>query len=222
MRGVFSLERSWNGVGRCWMQKATETAYALFCQGRRVRAFPPRGRGTRRTGGTRYWWPWRGPLHESNRTAALIENVSTVLADKHGNRLESFRQALADGGYHVEKVVLDSSEFGVPQKRKRAFFFVTREALNLDRITELLERHKVPPVTTQEALHGLPTPTVRPDTYDDEAEVEGPANHFAMRHSERDRWHGSFNRTGSETMAPKAKQFSRAAPPPNVRSDGDK
>jgi DNA (cytosine-5)-methyltransferase 1 len=115
---------------------------------------------------------------------ALIENVSTVLAEKHGDRLENFRKALADGNYHVEKVLLDSSEFGVPQKRKRVFFFVTRQPLDHDRILDLLQRHKVPPVTTREALHGLPTPPVRPDTYDDEAEVEGPANHFAMRHSE--------------------------------------
>ena len=41
----------------------------------------------------------------------------------------------------------------------------------------------VPPVTTCKALHGLRTPAVRPDIYDDEAEVQGPANHFAMRHS---------------------------------------
>lgn len=42
---------------------------------------------------------------------------------------------------------------------------------------------KVPPVTTREALQGLPTPAVRPDIYDDEVEIEGLANHFAMRHS---------------------------------------
>ena len=73
---------------------------------------------------------------------AVIENVTTVLAKKHGDRLESFRKALADGNYRVEKVVLDSSHFGVPQKRKRAFFFVTRQALDVDRIRTLLECHK--------------------------------------------------------------------------------
>jgi DNA (cytosine-5)-methyltransferase 1 len=116
---------------------------------------------------------------------AVIENVSTVLAEKHGERLESFRQVLARADYHVEKRVLDSSEYGVPQKRKRAFFFVTRHPLDPDQIKDLLERHKGPPVTAQKALHGLPRPAVRPDIYDDEAEVEGPANHFAMRHSKR-------------------------------------
>lgn len=116
---------------------------------------------------------------------AVIENVSMVLADKHGDRIKSFGRVLTEAGYHVEKKVLDSSEYGVPQRRKRAFFFVTRRVLDLDRIGELLERHKVPLVTTREALDGLPTPEVRPDVYDDETQVEGPTNHLAMRHSRR-------------------------------------
>jgi len=116
---------------------------------------------------------------------AVIENVSTVLAEKHGDRLASFREVLAEAGYHVEKKVLDSSEYGVPQRRKRAFFFINRRPLDPQRIDDLLARHKAPPVTTREALHGLPTPTVRPDVYDDEAEVQGPANHLAMQHSKR-------------------------------------
>lgn len=115
---------------------------------------------------------------------AIIENVSTVLADKHGERLDSFKQTLTEAGYYVGKIVLNSSEYGVPQKRKRAFFFVTQRPLDLQIIEKLLDCHKVPPVTVQDALHGLPTPPVRPDSYDDEAELEGPTNHFAMRHSQ--------------------------------------
>jgi len=116
---------------------------------------------------------------------ALIENVSTVLADKHGDRLENFKQVLANGNYYVQEVLLDASEFGVPQKRKRAFFFVTRQLLDFDHVLELLARHKVAPITTRDALCGLPSPVVRPDSYDDEAEMKGPANHFAMQHSKR-------------------------------------
>jgi DNA (cytosine-5)-methyltransferase 1 len=77
----------------------------------------------------------------------------TVLAKKHGHRLESFREVLAEAGYHVVEKVLDSSEYGVPQKRKRAFFFVTRRPLDPQRIGALLVRHKLSPVATRYALH---------------------------------------------------------------------
>lgn len=116
---------------------------------------------------------------------ALIENVSTVLAEKHGDRLENFSEVLARAGYHVTRRLLDSSQYGVPQKRKRAFFLVSRCPLDPQRIDGLLGRQKVPPVTTRDALNGLPKPAVRPDLYDDEAEVEEPMNHLAMQHSKR-------------------------------------
>jgi len=116
---------------------------------------------------------------------ALIENVSTVLANKHEEHLKAFKKSLNQGGYHVEKVVLDSSEYGVPQKRKRAFFFITRQAIDQELILGLLEPYKSSVIATRQALHGLPTPPVRPDKYDDEADVKGYDNHFAMQHSER-------------------------------------
>jgi DNA (cytosine-5)-methyltransferase 1 len=116
---------------------------------------------------------------------ALIENVSMVLAEKHDDRLGSFEQALADGNFYVQGVILDASEFGLPQKRKRAFFLVTRGPLDRDYILKTLARHKMPLICAEEALRGLPTPAIRPDRYDDEADCEGVSNHFAMRHSKR-------------------------------------
>ncbi|HMP90814.1 MAG TPA: DNA cytosine methyltransferase [Kiritimatiellia bacterium] len=116
---------------------------------------------------------------------ALIENVSTVLSMQYGDRLKKFRMILAEGNYHVLKILLNSSEFGVPQKRKRAFFIVTRQVQDHDRILGMLEQYKAPAITVRDALHGLPTPAVRPDAYDDEAALSGPSNHLAMQHSER-------------------------------------
>lgn len=55
-------------------------------------------------------------VSEMQPLCALIENVSMVLSDRHGDRLDSFRLALKDGGYHVARVLLDASEFGVEQR----------------------------------------------------------------------------------------------------------
>ncbi len=75
-------------------------------------------------------------------TCALIENVSMVLADKHGNRVDSFENILKDAGYHVTNVILDASEFGVPQKRKRAFFLVTKKQLDEEDLIKRLDKFK--------------------------------------------------------------------------------
>src|ERR1017187_3634214 len=113
---------------------------------------------------------------------AIIENVSMLLAEKHGTRLDTFEQVLADGGYHVVRVLLDASEFGVCQKRRRAFFFVTRVELDAENILERLKIHTVPAKGAKEAFRGLPPPPVRPDDYDDEKLYLGVMNHMAMSH----------------------------------------
>ena len=116
---------------------------------------------------------------------ALIENVSMLLSEKHENRLGKFQGILNEGGYFVTKILLDASEFGVSQRRKRAFFFVTRLRLNEEEILLQLEKYKLPPVLAGEALRGLEKPLVRPDDYDDEKDYGPIANHFAMQHSVR-------------------------------------
>jgi DNA (cytosine-5)-methyltransferase 1 len=107
-----------------------------------------------------------------------------LLAEKHGTRLDTFEQVLADGGYHVVRVLLDASEFGVCQKRRRAFFFVTRVELDAENILERLKIHTVPAKGAKEAFRGLPPPPVRPDDYDDEKLYLGIMNHMAMSHSQ--------------------------------------
>jgi DNA (cytosine-5)-methyltransferase 1 len=116
---------------------------------------------------------------------ALIENVSTVLAEKHSERLEEFKRALADGNFCVTEMLLDASEFGVSQKRKRAFFFITRFQIEQAEIAKALQDYKTIAVGAKEALKGLPAAPVRPDEYDDDTDYQGVPNHFAMRHSRR-------------------------------------
>lgn len=116
---------------------------------------------------------------------ALIENVSTVLADKHRNRVAKLERILKDGGYSVEKVLADASDFGVPQKRKRAFFLVSRDQLEKQEVSRQLTFLRRPLQSAANALRGLPTPMVRPDDYDDGHDYASIPNHFAMCHSKK-------------------------------------
>lgn len=116
---------------------------------------------------------------------ALIENVSTLLDGKYAKRVDKFEATLAKDGYHIVSFTLNASDYGVPQKRKRTFFLISQRELNYASITEDLIGKKVTFISTREALAGLKTPPVRPETYDDEASQLGIYNHFAMRHSER-------------------------------------
>lgn len=116
---------------------------------------------------------------------ALIENVSTVLNEKHSDRLTTLKTILSKGGYSVCSISADAVNFGVPQKRRRAFILVTAEPVDEDLIASSLEELRQPVSTVEDALHGLPTPQVRPDKYHDTLEVGPIYNHFAMRHSKQ-------------------------------------
>ena len=124
-------------------------------------------------------------VSELQPDCALIENVSMLLADKHGARIRKFEQAIKKGGFHVTHLVLDASEYGVAQKRKRTFFLITKQPLNEKKLTERLDALKIDSASVRKALAGLSTPKVRPDNYDDEKDYGGIHNHFAMQHSER-------------------------------------
>jgi DNA (cytosine-5)-methyltransferase 1 len=114
---------------------------------------------------------------------ALIENVSMLLTDMHSDRIRKFEQTIRDGGFHIIHIVLNASEFGVPQKRKRAFFLVTRQSTDNQTVINRLENFKTDCVGAREALFGLSKPPVRPDDYNDEVDYGGVHNHFAMQHS---------------------------------------
>jgi DNA (cytosine-5)-methyltransferase 1 len=116
---------------------------------------------------------------------ALVENVSAVLAEEHAQRLQKFYDLLVEGQYFVTSVVLDASEFGVAQKRKRTFFFILRKQVTADEILKRLDLHKQPTISVESALRGLPSPVVRPDDYSDERDYGLVHNHFAMQHSQR-------------------------------------
>ncbi len=124
-------------------------------------------------------------ISELQPTCALIENVSTILSEPHKDRLDKFKSVLNEGGFKVVDVLLNSSEFGVPQRRKRAFFLITKEHIDRNDVINRLEFYKCPMIGAEKALLGLPAAKIRPIKYDDEDDRGPIFNHFAMRHSQK-------------------------------------
>jgi DNA (cytosine-5)-methyltransferase 1 len=118
-------------------------------------------------------------------TIALVENVAAVLEDDHDERILEFEEVLFHGGYSVAPVLLDAADFGVPQKRRRAFFLITQFEMSQEEIERKLRMRKKPKVSVRQALSGLASPELRPLKYKDEEDIAGISNHLAMRHSER-------------------------------------
>jgi len=115
---------------------------------------------------------------------ALIENVARILDPNHSDRLKKLSRVLTDGGYHLNEIVLNAEDFGVPQRRKRAFFLITRRFLDPKSLEKRFKERKCEKVRVIDVLEDLPKPRVRPDRYTDDCEEGLITNHFAMQHSE--------------------------------------
>lgn len=97
----------------------------------------------------------------------LMENVAEIVNAFRGAFTEEIHRLLGEWGYEVEMQVLDATKYGVPQRRRRAFFFATnvggrpvfpfetREAHAVGRNRSLFS---LPPfVTVWDAIGDLPT-----------------------------------------------------------------
>ena len=75
--------------------------------------------------------------------AVLIENVRGILTRDNGYAKNRIYSILDELGYRVDSAVLDASEYGVPQKRMRAFFLATREDVPQITFEHLQKKPKV-------------------------------------------------------------------------------
>jgi len=116
---------------------------------------------------------------------AMIENVARILDDNHSDRLKKLSKIFAVGNYHVNEIVLNAKHYGVAQRRKRAFFLITRKAIDRSVLEKLFESKMAEPLTVHDVLKDLPEPKVRPDQYVDSDDNGKFSNHFAMQHSEK-------------------------------------
>lgn len=62
----------------------------------------------------------------------LAENVSGMLAQRHSNALEYIQELFQESGYALSFQLLNASNYGVPQDRKRVFFIGYRNDLNIN------------------------------------------------------------------------------------------
>ena len=61
-------------------------------------------------------------------TAIVVENVADIALRHRRKRLDDFVGELANRGYAISEAVLNASNFGVPQSRRRAFVFGVRHS----------------------------------------------------------------------------------------------
>jgi len=65
-------------------------------------------------------------IAEINPRCALVENVARILDPKHAIRVAKFKSVLTQSGFHVLEIIVNAEEYGVAQRRKRAFFMISR------------------------------------------------------------------------------------------------
>ena len=88
----------------------------------------------------------------------LMENVAEMRNGFSGQFSDEITNRLSDAGYpEVSKVVLNAAEFGVPQRRRRAFFIAARGVAGLDAPAPLHQRGGGPFVTVWDAIGDLPS-----------------------------------------------------------------
>ncbi|WP_343102060.1 DNA (cytosine-5-)-methyltransferase [Romboutsia sp. MSSM.1001216sp_RTP31141st1_G3_RTP31141_220114] len=68
-------------------------------------------------------------LHQPS--IVFLENVSNLRGHANGNTLETMSQMLEQSGYKVFYEILNASDFGVPQARKRIYFVAFHNRLNV-------------------------------------------------------------------------------------------
>ena len=83
----------------------------------------------------------------------ILENVPTIVTSKQGKVKNSIIQSFSDNGYKTSVKVLLASDFGVPQKRKRAFFVAINKNLNDFKFPEGTNEE----ICTKAALSDLPS-----------------------------------------------------------------
>lgn len=93
--------------------------------------------------------------------AFVMENVPNLVSMQGGKIKDQIISDFSEHGYRVEWKILDASDFGVPQKRKRVFFVGLLGETAFEFPTGKITK----PITAAEAISDLPEETV-PNGYE--------------------------------------------------------
>ena len=88
----------------------------------------------------------------------VLENVPGILSMRKGKEIEEIKNYFQEHSLYFEYEVLDSSNFNVPQKRKRVVFIGTNSKKYLPKIKRIfnsLKNTKNPIITSREVLFDL-------------------------------------------------------------------
>jgi len=82
----------------------------------------------------------------------VAENVVGMLSSAHGDAVQNILKMFDDANYDVTLTLVNASDYGVPQDRKRVFYIGFRKDLNLDFKLELIRQ---PIVTLKDVIWDL-------------------------------------------------------------------
>lgn len=111
--------------------------------------------------------------------AFVMENVPQILTKDDGHVKKVMLDVMGDLGYNVNTKVLIASDYGVPQRRRRAFFVGINKDLNKTFDFDYIQ--KKPVVTVEEAISDLYVfdKTTKQSTVNDEFDFENePSSDF--------------------------------------------
>ena len=73
----------------------------------------------------------------------LAENVVGMLSARHSDAVDYIKKQFIDAGYDLSVTLVNVSDYGVPQDRKRVFYIGIRKDLNMDFIFPKVDRNHV-------------------------------------------------------------------------------
>lgn len=89
--------------------------------------------------------------------AILMENVPNVLGSTHAPLVTELTERLAESGYSAKTIVLQATDYGVPQIRRRAFLLAIRRGFRfLEPFFPAPTQEKGVPINVEQAIGDLP------------------------------------------------------------------